>query len=497
MHKLHALPKSTLLFGLGLAIIGVAIFTAKFALWNANVLTSDWSFYNNSFWNTNFKDLWLFSYDRSVQFGYPSYLNEHFAPLLLVIGALYHWVPYPEVMLLVLHGLSPLLAAIFIYAAAVRLLDDRPLAATIALSYAFNPGILWPTISLVYGFQPDSLLPPLAAAVGWALATNRVGIFFLAFALMLGIKENVPAYGVIFGACLFLFTKRRSQAVITVLLSLLVFVVASNGVSAITGVQNRNIGVAWQFIDDLVHLRPTFDYTRLQIIVGLAYAAAFLPALFVWPFLGVMVPDLLLIGRVSYANTVTWHVMLPVTVLGVAAVFGTARFLKMQAWPNRLGGFERRAQLMRRYWTAVLAVSVVAGPLTIYVAYDRYIALRTPVDRQAIAQAQSLVPPDAGVATTTDLEQYFTRRRVLSSRLDVLSKTPAEFTFAVLNRRALTDARREGLGADWYRKDQCLIDTVERAATSGARILMDRDGILVAQFARMPPLVCVADSGAR
>ena len=81
-------------FGAGLALLYVLILAAKFSLWQANVLMNDWAFYNTSFWNTNFRDLWMFSHDRYIQFGYPSYLNEHFAPLLLVIAALYHIVPW-------------------------------------------------------------------------------------------------------------------------------------------------------------------------------------------------------------------------------------------------------------------------------------------------------------------------------------------------------------------------------------------------------------------
>jgi uncharacterized membrane protein len=166
LSSLRTPPKRTLLFWLGLVVLYAGIMTVKFALWHANVLMNDWAFYNNSFWNTNFHDLWLFSHDRFIQFGYRSYLNEHFAPLLLVIAALYHWLPRPEIMLLMLHGASPILAAMFIYATAQHLMGDRRLSALIALSYALNPGILWPTISLIYGFQPDGYLPPLAAAAG-------------------------------------------------------------------------------------------------------------------------------------------------------------------------------------------------------------------------------------------------------------------------------------------------------------------------------------------
>jgi Predicted membrane protein (DUF2079) len=487
---MRAGTRGALLFALGLIVLYVAIMAAKFALWHANVLMSDWAFYNNSFWNTDFHHYWLFSHDRFIQFGYPSYLNEHFGPLLLVIAALYHWVPYPEAMLLLLHGASPVLAAIFIYATAVHLLGDSRLAATIAMTYALSPGILWPTISLVYGFQPDGMLAPLAAAVGWALAIRRTGAYFTALLLALAIKENVPAYGVILGACLFLFTDRRRQALITIAISLAVFVIASKGVPAITGVENRNVGRVWTFINNVVHLRPNFDYTWAEIAVGLGYSVVFLPALFIWPFLAMIGPDLLLIGQVSHAKTVTWHVMLPVTVLGSAAVFGTARMLKTDAWPAALDRRMPRLKQARLYWTAMLIVSLVAGPLTIWLAYDRYIALRSPVDRAAIAQAVALVPPEAGVVVTSDLEQYFVRRRVVSSRPDVIQKAGTDFSYFAVNRGSLTPARRDGPLAGVYRQDECFIATAERLARDGGTMVMDAGGILVVRFAQMPKLNC-------
>lgn len=488
--KTRAMPKPTLLFALALIVLYAVIMAAKLSLWHANVLMNDWSFYNNSFWNTNFRDLWMFSHDRYVVFGYPSYLNEHFAPWLMALGALYHVVPRPELMLLSLHGASPVIAAMFIYATALHVLGERRLAATIALCYALNPGILWPTISLIYGFQPDSLLPPLAACAAWALATNRTAVFFVALLLALGIKENVPAYGAILGAGLVLFTQRRKVGVAAVVISLAVFILASKGVPWITGVENRNVGRVWQFVSDVVHLRPHFDYTLPEIVIGLGYSAAFLPALYVWPFLAMLGPDILLIGQVAYAKTVTWHVMLPVTVLGAAAVFGTARILVTTWWPAALDKRFTRPFLVRRYWTAVLIVSMVAGPATIWLAHDRYIALRSDVDRAAIARAQALVPPEAGVATTSDIEQYFVRRRVMTSRLDVLRQAPAAFTYIAVNRRALTPARRDGALGPVYRQDECIIATAERAARDGGRVAMDEAGILVVQVPRMPKLAC-------
>lgn len=488
---INLVSRPTILLTAGLLLLYAGIMAVKLTLWHDNVLINDWAFYSNSFWNTDFHHYWLFSHDRYVQFGYPSYLNEHFAPLLIVIAALYQIVPTPELMMLALHGASPILAAIFIYLTATHLLTDRALSATIAMTYALSPGILWPTIGLVYGSQPDGMLAPLAAIIGWALATNRTAVYFTAFALALSIKENVPAYGVILGVCLILFTSRKRQALWTIALSVAIFLVASKGVPAITGVQNRNVGVAWRFIDDLLHLRATSDYTLPQVVIGIAYSVVFLPALYVWPFLAMIGPDLLLIGQVSYANTLTWHVMLPVTVLGSASVFGTARIVATKAWPAWLDQRVPRPALLRRYWMAMLCVSLLAGPATILIAYQRYDALRTSVDQIAVAQARAIVGADAGIVTTGDLAQYFTRRRIVTASLRVLLLASRDFSYFVLNRRSLTPARLNGPLAASAHQDACFIANADHAVAAGqAQKLLDRDGILVVHFNKLPPLDC-------
>ncbi len=85
----RALARDRAPFYGALAVLAVAILAAKFSLWQANALQSDWAFYNNIFWKTNFCDLWLYSYDRQHGVGHITYLNEHFAPLLLALAALY------------------------------------------------------------------------------------------------------------------------------------------------------------------------------------------------------------------------------------------------------------------------------------------------------------------------------------------------------------------------------------------------------------------------
>ena len=473
-------PRDSALFYALLAALYAAILTAKFGLWNANALQSDWTFYNNVFWNTNFRDLWLFSYDRLHSQGNVTYLNEHFAPLLLLLAALYRIFPWPEALLLVLHGACVIVTAIGIRAIGFHVLGDRKLATLIALVYALNPGILWPTISLVYGFEPDCFLAPCAALAGYGLATRRTGLFFAGLLLGCGIKENVPAYGAILGLCLIVFTDWRRQGIWTIVISLAIFFVASKGVPFFTGVQNRNVNIVWKLLDDLIHLHPTTDYTWPEIGFAAVYCAFFLPALMVLPFLAMIGPDLLAIGQVVWATTGTWHVMLPVTVLGIASVFGSAQFMA------RFG----QARLLRLYWTAGLIASLVAGPATLWLAYSRYIAHAVPLDRPALAAAIKLVPPDAGIVATNDLDQYFVHRKVITARAPLLLRTPSDFSYLVVNRQALIPIRRAGNALSGYQSDACLIKIAEKVAETKSAIVLEQGGILLVKITSLPNVKC-------
>src|SRR5262249_16165307 len=144
-------------------------------------------------------------------------------------------------------------------------------------------------------------------------------------------------------------------------------------------------------------------------------------------------------------------------------------------------------------WTAVLAVSMVTGPLTIAIAYDRYIALRSTVDQAAVAEALRLIPSDAGVLTTSDVEQYFTRRRIVSSNLKPVRTAKPAFSYLIVNRHSLPPDRLNGPLAKAAAADHCLVDTAEGLiGTEGSEVLT-YDGILVVRFA--PPLKVACPGG--
>jgi hypothetical protein len=138
----------------------------------------------------------------------------------------------------------------------------------------------------------------------------------------------------------------------------------------------------------------------------------------------------------------------------------------------------------------MLIVSLVAGPATIWLAYNRYIALRSPVDLAAVAQAVALVPSGAGVIVTSDLEQYFVRHRVITSRPDVVEQAARDFSYFAVNRRSLTPGRVNGPLAGVAQQDACFIAAAERLAGQGGTQVMDAGGILVVRFDTLPKLNC-------
>jgi GNAT superfamily N-acetyltransferase len=455
--------RADMLFMIALAALFAGIMAVKIDLWRHDVLISDWVFMKNILWNTDLAGSLLYSEARFQQNGYPSYLNEHFSPMLIPLAFLYKATPFGDVLLLVLQGVCPCLVAVGLRAIGLRLFDDRRLAALMGIAFAFNPAILQPAIDSVYGFHSDSLSPPLIALAAWALLAKRPRTYFAALIAALLVKENVPAYGLIAGALLALSRQYRRQGIATAALSAGVFLLASRGVPLLTGLDNRNVGYAEKFATDLVALRPTFDYTRQELFYAIRYGGAFLPALACWPFLAMVVPDLLVFGQIAHANLSSWHMMPVLAILGVLAVVGSRRFVDGRWAGARLVATdpEWRRRAIGLYWAVIAGAAVVIAPVDLWVKHSRFRDMASVVDREALAAAASLIPASAGVATTTDIESYFAHRRVIFTTL-----TPRGLDYAVTNSGAIAAPRCSAL-PEVCAGDRELISTLAERTKSG------------------------------
>ena len=198
--------------------------------------------------------------------------------------------------------------------------------------------------------------------------------------------------------------------------------------------------------------------------------------------------------------------MLPVTVLGVASVYGTARILRTRFWPAALDKRVARLPLMRRYWTTESGRSLIAGPATtIGAAYHRYDrACAPPVDQGTLSPRRARLSsgadaghrdhqrPRSSILRTAGSGSY------ASGMLLFEKVQAADFTYSQRSTDALADRQRAA--TDQARRPTAHEDrlssstTAERAVAATARrsSLLDRGGILVVQFARMPKLDCLS-----
>lgn len=458
--------RADVVFAAALAVLFIGIMLVKLDLWRHNVLISDWVFMKNILWNTNLSGDILYSETRFQEYGYPSYLNEHFSPLLVPIAFLYKATPFGDVFLLGLQAMCPCLVAVALRGIGLRLFHDRWLAVLMAIAFAFNPVILQPVVDLVYGFHSDSLSPPLIALAAWALLAEHRCIYYLAVVAALLVKENVPAYGLISGALLAVGPRHRTLGLTTVALSATAFWLGSQGIPAVTGLTNRNVGYASAFLHDLISLKPTFDYTRQEALYALRYGGAFLPAFALWPFLAMVVPDLLVFGQIAHANLSSWHMLPVLTILGVLAVIGSRRFVDGTWSPARwlIDDAGRRSRAIRIYWTVVGAAAIAVAPVDLWIKDRHFRPMGSAIDREALVTAQTLVPIAAGVATTTDLEASFAHRRMIFTALSAQS-----IEYVVVNAAAVTETRCRSI-PEACRGDLALIRTVEQRAKSGRAV---------------------------
>jgi uncharacterized membrane protein len=448
-----------------------AIMYVKLDLWRHNVLISDWTFMQNILWNTDLRiGQVLYSEIRFRDFGYPSYLNEHFSPLLIPIATLYRAVPFGDLMLLLLHGACPALVALSLRGIGLALFADRKLAALMAIAFAFNPAVLQPTVDSVYGFHSDSLSPPLLALAAWAFVTGRWRTYWVAVLAALLVKENIPAYGAIFGGVLLFSPRYRKTGLATLALSVTIFLIGSRGLPMMTGFTNRNVGYAEQFVRDLVSLHPAFDYSREEFLYALRYGGAFLPVLAMWPFLALPMPDLLVIGQIQHAHLTSWHVLPTLATLGVLATIGSHQIVRRN-WLS--------ARTVRFYWITVAAAALLLAPVDLFIKHRRLVQMGSNVDQSAIAEAVALIPADAHVATTTDLEQYLSHRRVIFTTLH-----QPDIDYVVLNAGALSENRAEAI-RNVYEGDLALTRTMdEKLRQHTASLMFDARGIRVLRLGR-------------
>lgn len=183
----------------------------KWSLLDAGVTGKDLGLYASIFQRHRFLGPWLPSESLRLAYGEPSFLQEHFAPTLLLLAPLYQCFGSPKL----LSALPPLcwaLSACLIQGLALRRGAKPALALGLGLLFLAHPYAWSAALDLPEQFHHDCLFAPflLAAGLAWDRDRGRWALLWLALAL--GLKPDLPVAVLAAAAAWALLLRARRRA---------------------------------------------------------------------------------------------------------------------------------------------------------------------------------------------------------------------------------------------------------------------------------------------
>ena len=125
--------------------------------------------------------------------------GDHTSFVLLLVVPLF-WLVESSATLLVVQACVVAAAAVFVYLAAVHLLDgDRTSSTVLAAAYLVHPAVSW---TVLENFHPDSFLPVAIAGSIWAALRGRWGWYWCFVVLALSVKEDAAVVMALVGGWL-------------------------------------------------------------------------------------------------------------------------------------------------------------------------------------------------------------------------------------------------------------------------------------------------------
>lgn len=391
-------------------------------------LGADLGLFDQMYWNTVHGR----PFESTMSLGWPaphSFFGDHFSPALWLLVPFYAAVPRPET-LVVLQTVVLALGAVPVYLTARRRLPPGYTRLVWVAAYFLSVPLAH--INL-FDFHEITLAVPLLGAALYLLDRGRLGWFWLAFAASLLVKEEVALIGLGIGTFIVLRRTDWRQGVLVIAVSLVWF-------GAVTGL-----------------VIPFFSHGRQYAYFAERYGAlggtplAVLETLLVHPLTAVRV---LLEGQKLAFLVALFAPVLALNVLSrraVLLVLPTLGYLLLSGYPPQFSfstqysapllplilvpavwGF---ASLPIRY-RPVTAASVLASSLLFQLALGDLPGVRkfrsadftTEARYAAFEPELERIPPDASLASESDLTPHLSHRRFLfdiqfegTSRADYLA----------------------------------------------------------------------------
>ena len=369
-------------------------------------------------WNTAHGRLFETSLGRAINAKLiGSYMGNHVRPFLLLLAPIYRLWPDPR-LLLVVQSTALGMAAVPLYAIALRRTSDPRFASVVALCYLAYPALGFLNL---FDFHPIAFSIPCIFLAYWALLEGRMGLFWIVVVLALFTKEEMVVPMGTWGLVNLITREKRRVGLFLLALSIgWAFLCLGIIIPHYNDGQPYRFWQLWSSVFDFT-AQPAMQGSVTPLALGSSWNTVMLFLLHLalplgfLPFLGpaslaVAVPSLvyLLIGKRPALHAVGYQypaVLIPWFFLAVAE--GVARLQRIGHWSRR-----------RRIYRAGLAFLVVGTvgtniPLNPVLLYAQAAAFRRDPHHSRIVDALSYIPADAGVATVNRLGPALANRRVL------------------------------------------------------------------------------------
>ncbi|MCC2607371.1 DUF2079 domain-containing protein [Planctobacterium marinum] len=313
-----------------LLFYGACLCYLKITALHHGLANADLTLYQNILWNTNLNGLFFYSDFLFYEFGYQSYLTEHFASTLALLVPLYKAWSSPY-MLLLLQGVTPVFTALlfFIYSQKINL--PKTIAILTIISYCVHPTVVMATLDIGNGFHHDTLIPPLLLASLILFKSPRYLMYYFMLILTLGLKENVPFIVLIASIIAFITTNDRKRAVVTGGLAIAFIVFALVIIPDIYNVKPQH---ASDIIERAISQKTSFSAMLCSLWANKElfwFISAFLSPL----LLLTIVPELAIYHFSSYETYIfDWHGLPSVTIVVIASMLGFTQWKKITTGLN-------------------------------------------------------------------------------------------------------------------------------------------------------------------
>jgi uncharacterized membrane protein len=386
-------------------------------------------------------------FQNTIMLDSPNFVGHHLSPILLLFAPLYWIWPDPR-FLLVVQSVLLGLGALPVFWLARERLENEFAALVFAAAYLLSPALESANLN---EFHPVSLATPLLLFAFYFLHQTQVSkekgsiqcdekqsyLWFTVFAVLaMTCKEDIPLSVAMIGLYILAIQRNVKVGLATVAIGILWF-----GSAMYVIIPRSHPTGEWFFRPDF----PKWGNTPLEIVLSVLmrpqWAWGFLregnkmaylyPLLAPLGFLSLLGPEVFLLALpsivINFFGGYWWldkptsllkHYVGPITpFVMISGIWGTNRLV---GWLGNI--FKVKRPLL----TVILASLVAILSLSFHYSYGLsplskgFIAPEvTPHDR-LVNEFAKLVPPDASLTTTYQLNPHFSRRRVIYEWPDML-----------------------------------------------------------------------------